>query len=361
MRILVTTFDAGGNAPPIIAIARELAARGHEVTLMLEARQSAPGLAVRPYATRLSSRQARTQVGTALGLARVFASVELGREVVGVARELQVDVVVLDCLLVGVARELAAGGLPTVTVVHLLYSFLRAATSGPFGLAIRLLGGGRAAAALESPDAVVVTTIRDWESDPSFPANVRHVGPVESLPPPRAKEEPPLVVASLSTTPNPGQERTLQSIVDALATLPVRGVISGGNLLDPTSLRLPPNVEAVRWLDHDDVLPRASLLVGHGGHGTTVRALAAGTPVLALPVNPLGDQPWMARALERAGLGRALHGSASPSRIRRAVEELLANGVVRERAEAFGEKLRAAGGVREAADLVEASARTRHR
>ena len=161
---------------------------------------------------------------------------------------------------------------------------------------------------------------------------------------------------SLSTTPNPGQERTLQAIADALGPLPVRAVLSGGGLVDPASLRVQPHVEASAWLDHDELLPRAALLVGHGGHGSTVRALAAGVPVLALPVNALGDQPWVGRALERVGMGRMLPGGASPARIRDAVEALLADEHVRERARAFGARLRASSGAAEAAAIIERGA-----
>jgi UDP:flavonoid glycosyltransferase YjiC (YdhE family) len=357
VRIVVATFDAGGNVPPMLAIARELAARGHEVTVLHEPSQTFEGLPGRPFATPLRDRRPRTRIGTALGLARVFADRRLGREIVAVAHERDADVVVLDCLLVGAARELAASGIRTVSVVHLMYSFLRAATSGPFGLAIRMFGGGRASDALTTPQSVVVTTIREWERDADFPANVRHVGPVEVLPSPASHAEgAPLVVVSLSTTPNPGQERTLQAIADALGTLPVRAVLSGGGLVDPASLRLAPNVEASDWIDHDDLLPRAALLVGHGGHGTTVRALAAGVPVLALPVNALGDQPEVGRALARLGVGGMLPGGASPARIRGAVEALLADAGARARARAFGGRLRAAGGATEAADIVEAGA-----
>lgn len=353
MKIVVATFDAGGNVPPVLAIARELVARGHDVTVLREPHQRMTGLDSRPYATPLAPRRPRTTIGTALGLARVFASRALGREIVDVARETAADVVVLDCLLVGAARELSSAGVRTVSVVHLMLSFLRSATRGPFGLAIRLFGGGRAAAALETPDAVVVTSIATWEIDAHRPAHVHHVGPVEELPSPGAPDAPPLVVVSLSTTPNPGQERTLQAIAEAVGDLPVRVMLSGAGLVDPASLRLPPNVEAADWIDHDDVLPRASLLVGHGGHGTTVRALAAGVPVLALPVNPLGDQPWVGRALERHGVGRMLSPRASDATIRAAVRGLLADVETRDRARTFGELMRASPGAARAAEVVE--------
>lgn len=74
--------------------------------------------------------------------------------------------------------------------------------------------------------------------------------------------------------------------------------------------------------------PRASLVIGHGGHSTTFRALAHGVPVLAMPMHPLLDQPMIADALERAGLGLHLPRRAGSDRIAAAVTTLLASDVL---------------------------------
>lgn len=356
MRILVATFDAGGNLPPLLAIARELDRRGHGVTVLLEPHQRADGLPLRPFATTLAPRRPGSQLGAAIGLARVFADRRLAAEVVAVAREERADAVVVDSLLVATVRALAAAGIRTISVVHTPWTFLSAAARGPFGAIIRLLGGVSATASLAAPDLVLATAAPELESGP-VPDRVHQVGPVDRLPSPGpAAAGDPLVVVSLSTTPNPGQERTLQAIADALAGLPVRGLLSGGGLVETSSLRLPPNVEAAGWIDHDAVLPTASLLVGHGGHGTTVRALAAGVPVLALPVNPLGDQPGIAAALVRLGVGARLPSSASAARIRREVERMLADPGMRDRSAVLGERWREAPGAAGAVDLIERGA-----
>ena len=74
-------------------------------------------------------------------------------------------------------------------------------------------------------------------------------------------------------------------------------------------------------MPHDELLPRASLLVGHGGHGTTLAALAHGVPVLALPLDATSDQPRMGRAVARAGVGVTMSRRAEPAEIRRAIEQ----------------------------------------
>ncbi|WP_191282321.1 glycosyltransferase [Pseudolysinimonas yzui] len=359
MRMLVATFDAGGNMPPMSAIARELAERGHDVTMLLEPHQTAPGLEARPYATPFRPRRPRSQLGAAIGLSRVFADRRLAAEILELARREEADAVVVDCLLVATVNTLAAAGIRTISVVHTPWSFLRDAARGPFGVIIRLLGGGDAAASLDAPEAVLVTSARELDGDAAMPEHVHHVGPVDRLPHPGTPAAgAPLVVVSLSTTPNPGQERTLQAIADALGELPVRGLLSGGGLVETTALRLPDNVDAAPWIDHDAVLPTAALLVGHGGHGTTVRALAAGVPVLALPVNPLGDQPGIAKALARLGIGSRLSRSASPARIRREIQRLLGDAATRQRVATFGARLHHAR-VASATEIIEGVAAAR--
>ena len=57
-------------------------------------------------------------------------------------------------------------------------------------------------------------------------------------------------------------------------------------------------------------MARSTLLVGHGGHGTTMQALAHDLPVLVLPMDDKTDQPLVGRSIERAGAGPgpAAHG-----------------------------------------------------
>ncbi len=60
-------------------------------------------------------------------------------------------------------------------------------------------------------------------------------------------------------------------------------------------------------------MPHAAAIVGHGGHGTTLGALAHGVPLVVLPLFS-GDQWANARAVARAGVGVALdaEGTARP-------------------------------------------------
>ncbi len=98
--------------------------------------------------------------------------------------------------------------------------------------------------------------------------------------------------------------------------------------------------------------------MGHGGHSTTMRALAHGVPLLILPTNPLSDQPMIAKVVEAAGVGRRLPRSAKSHTIRDAVREILDNQDISAAAARTGERLRAQRGAEAGADRIEALARS---
>jgi UDP:flavonoid glycosyltransferase YjiC (YdhE family) len=68
---------------------------------------------------------------------------------------------------------------------------------------------------------------------------------------------------------------------------------------------VPPNVHVERWWPQHDVLSRASVMVGHGGFGTTQAALEAGVPQVVLPLFAF-DQFVNADRVAAVGVGLAL-------------------------------------------------------
>jgi UDP:flavonoid glycosyltransferase YjiC (YdhE family) len=60
-------------------------------------------------------------------------------------------------------------------------------------------------------------------------------------------------------------------------------------------------VRVEQWVNEAEVLPHASAAVGHGGSGTTMSALAAGCPLVVVPL--FGDQPYNAIRVAVAGPG----------------------------------------------------------
>ena len=89
----------------------------------------------------------------------------------------------------------------------------------------------------------------------------------------------------MSTISYPGQRELLQRLVHAIGALDLPAIVTTGPSIDPQLIDAPPNVSVRRFVPHDDILPSARLVVGHGGHGTTMRALAHGVPVLVVPIS----------------------------------------------------------------------------
>jgi hypothetical protein len=127
-------------------------------------------------------------------------------------------------------------------------------------------------------------------------------------------------------------------LVDALGTLPVRAVVTTGPALDPAALRPPANVTVVPSAPHRQVLQHAALVVTHGGHGTVMKALAAGVPMVVLPHGR--DQADTAARVTTRGAGVVLKRSAGPSRIADAVMQVLGNDSYRAAARHLGEAVR---------------------
>jgi UDP:flavonoid glycosyltransferase YjiC (YdhE family) len=115
-----------------------------------------------------------------------------------------------------------------------------------------------------------------------------------------------------------------RAILAALADLPVRVLLTLGEAGDPERLEpLPPNCHVERWWPQEQVMPRATAMVTHGGFATTMLGLSSGLPMVVVPLFAL-DQFMMARRVQAVGAGVALQdGPAAAVRIHSALEQLL--------------------------------------
>jgi MGT family glycosyltransferase len=96
--------------------------------------------------------------------------------------------------------------------------------------------------------------------------------------------------------------------LDALALLPVRVLVTVGRDRDPRELGpLPPNVHVARWVPQADVMPHTAVMICHGGSGTVRAGLAAGVPMVVVPL--FADQPHNARRVAELGAGIAHDGT----------------------------------------------------
>ena len=144
----------------------------------------------------------------------------------------------------------------------------------------------------------------------------------------------------------------LQKILDAAAGLPVELIVTTGPAVDPASLSVPDNASVHSYVDHNEIMPDCSAVICHGGHSTSMRALAHGLPVLVLPMHPLMDQHMVGKAISNAGAGVVLNRKSSPDQIGAALTALLASESQRKAAAYVGARLRRAGGARAGAQVL---------
>ena len=400
VRVFQTLVAFSGNAPPQLAVTRELVERGHEVRVLahraareriertgaefVEFQRAVPAMDLtRRDTDSLRDWEARTRLGAGLRLLKnglLPFVVSAARECAEILERWPADVVVLDWMLTGAAIAAEGAGLPAVALVHCPYPFpvdgspplfsgLRP-SDAHFGAARDRLLNRIASRLLASGLALVnkaraeqgLAPLRDWSaqllgvreicvmtapeldfsSRAQLPANVRYVGPAFeryssewNSPWPDANSEP-LVVVSFSTS-YMNQQALAQRVLDALAGLPVRALLTAGPALETQALRLPANARMVDYVPHRSVLPHAALVVTHAGWQTVNAALADGVPLVCIPDGR--DQPDNAARVVACGAGVRVSKRASPAKLRRVIAAALADPKLKRGAIAISEAL----------------------
>ncbi|MEY2469487.1 MAG: hypothetical protein QOF21_2185 [Actinomycetota bacterium] len=353
--VLVITWDGGGNVPPALGIAAELQQRGHRVRVMGHSVQHAHVTGKGLDFTAFHTARPFTAVdkSTLIDYLGVFGDLAMGRDVVEEMRREPADLLVIDCILFGAMEAVAAQGVPYVVLEHMYDAYLiRRWLRGPMGIgmAIKRIPTRKL---LHAAAARLVASIP--ELDPAGcgprPSNVHYTGPVVAGVPAAPTE--PTVLVSLSTVNFPGQARAMQNILDALGGLDVRGIATVGPSIGIENLAAPPNVELRGFVPHAELLPTVSMVIGHGGHATTMAALAYDLPVLVMPMHPMLDQKMVGQSLVDAGVGRLLPKKAKPTAIAAVVSELIGEGPHRAAAARLGAAIRETSGALAGAELVE--------
>lgn len=161
----------------------------------------------------------------------------------------------------------------------------------------------------------------------------------------------PLIYASLGTIQN--RTPTLfRKIIESVRGDDVQLVLSLGRKQAHWNERVPENVIIVPFAPQLAILARSDLAITHAGLNTALECLAAGVPMLCLPIT--NDQPGVAARVEWVGAGRHLSPrAASPARLRALRQELLNNPSYRQVARAFQSEIAETPGATLAADLIE--------
>jgi UDP:flavonoid glycosyltransferase YjiC (YdhE family) len=416
---LFVTFEGGGNVPPVLGLARRMAARGHRVRVLAEpclrGVVEAAGAAFVPF-ERHFTREDRTEdlIGDSKAwspvgaLRRSFDRVVFGPapivadETRRAIEDERPDVVAADFMMPGALPAAEGAGIPRAVLFHMpeylpgpgrpaagpgllprtglvgrlrdglmtrlfhreVGAYLPAYNAARRGCGLPPLGSGRELVEeYHRAELRLILTARafDFPIDPP-PPNVRYAGPTLDDPdwvggwedPWPAGDPRPLVVASLSSTFQ-DQRRVLERIASALGRLEVRGLVTLGPAMARERLEVPDNVVAVHSAPHGAVFREAAAVVTHAGHGTVMRALAHGLPLLCLPMGR--DQDDNAARVVARSAGLRLGRSAGAGRIAAAVRRLLEEPRFREGAERLGARVRAEaagdGGVGEMEALAE--------
>ena len=179
--------------------------------------------------------------------------------------------------------------------------------------------------------------------DPSpYPATQRFREPPE---PPRTSladrwggSDAPLVYVTFGSVAGglPNAATVYRTALDALAGVHARVLLTVGRDLDIGTLGpVPENTQVEVWVPQAEVLSDAALVVAHGGSGTTFGTLAAGVPLVIVPL--FADQLVNAERAAEAGAAVVVEpdrdaeggmGTLGPQHVRRlraAIETILAD------------------------------------
>ena len=357
LRVLVAAFGDAGHAFPAIALAQALAGRGHEVVVETWERWREPVEEAGLGFTGAEEYKVFPPPPPGSDGPKAAAA---ARSLLPFIDEMRPDVVLSDILTLAPALAAEAAGVPRATLiphvhpVHgdglpLFGSGLRAARTG-LGRAVwraagpvleaglrrgrRELNEERAALGLAplerfhggiSDGLALVATYPQLEYPRRWPAHVHVTGPMFFELPYPDVELPdgngPLVLVAPSTSQDP-DGRLVRVALEALGDEPVRVVATRNREEGAPDVVAPDNAVVVEWLSYAQVMPRASLVICHGGHGTVARALAEGVPVLVCPA--IGDMAETGARVAWAGAGLMVPGRLlSPGTLRLASRSIL--------------------------------------
>jgi len=406
MRVLFTVQPSIGHLHPLVPVATTLQAAGHEVAVCSAAsfRPDVEAFGLTHLDAGLDWLAGDHATWTAFPpmpppgpefaafVVTVFADVttqHMVPDLLRIAHEWQPDLIVRECMEYGGCLAAEALGIPHASIAGNAYS----AIDDP---AVRYFPGNRLMVAAPmarhreqlglEPDPEVAMPYRrlhlaftppawDVEGAPR-PANIqflRHTSTVRpdaalptwlgevraALPGVRGGlPARPTVLASLGTVFNktPG---VLDAIVEGLGQEPINLIVAIGPDQDPARFGpQPPNVRLEGYVAQPLLLEHCDVFVTHGGFNSVKESLAAGVPMVVVPIT--ADQPYSAGRCEALGVGRVV-GTAdrSAGAVRNAVRQVLDDPSYRAAAGRFRAEMAALPGPERIVELMSSLAAER--
>ncbi len=388
MRFLVAAFGDPGHVFPAIALGRALASRDHEVTIETwEERRAAVEGAGLGFA---AAEEYRMFPPPDPDSAEGAHAAEAARALLPLLEEMRPHVVVSDILTLAPALAAEVAGVPRATLIPHIYPVVEPGLPffavglqpprTPLGRLVWRRGQRALNIGLEqgrddlnrqrerldlppterlhggiSSDLALVGTFPQLEYPRSWPAGVEVTGPLSFEVPHAEIELPPgdepLVLVAPSTA-HDSRNHLVRTALETLADEPVRVVATTNRVVPQNPIEVPDNAILVEWLSYSQLMPAASLVISHGGHGTVARALAAGTPLLISPF--IGDMSETAMRVSWAKAGLALPWRLClPSPLRWATRRILGDPSFAARAGELAAWAQQHDGAERGAELVE--------
>jgi UDP:flavonoid glycosyltransferase YjiC (YdhE family) len=338
VRVVVSAFGATGHVFPALALSRRLRARGHEVWLETMERW-------RPVVEDEGHRFIRAPETIALphpppGMPTTPTLAQVVEDLVPVLREIEPDVVVNDFFTVPATLAAELAGIRRATVIPHPYPVYEPglpyiyvgliAPRTPLGALAwraarpwfarkarrerRELNEVRAELGLAplrryyggiSDQLAMVATFPQLEYPRRWPAHVHITGPMPFELPHGNVELPdgdrPLVLVAGSTALDQGL-RLVDATLRALAEEPVKVLAVLNQRGREWEEPVPSNATVLDWASYSQVMPRASVVVCNGGHGTVARSLAEGAPLVVRPAGGDMSENGARVTWARAGL-----------------------------------------------------------
>ncbi len=163
---------------------------------------------------------------------------------------------------------------------------------------------------------------------------------------------PPPIFIGFGSMPVRDPQLTTQIILDAVQRTGQRAILHAGwgNIGQHD---LPENIFKIDYAPYSRLFPRMSLIIHHGGSGTTAYALRSGVPSMAVPF--LFDQFFWGRRSNELGVGPPpiAFRRLSVDRLAQAIAMSIDNQSMQQRAKEIGSKIQQEVGIKEAIRIIE--------